>query len=123
MLLGAGTVINVEQCVESIEAGAEFVVSPSLRFDVIEKTKELGKVSIPGALTPTEVISAWEAGGDFVKVFPCSAVGGANYIRALKATLRFRHGEILDCSIGFLRDTDFAGWTANFPHVFSKVPD
>src|SRR5579864_4462068 len=78
LLLGSGTVMSVEQCVETIEAGSEFVVSPSLQLDVIRKTKELGKTSIPGALTPTELIAAWNAGADFVKIFPCSAVGGAS---------------------------------------------
>ena len=85
LLLGSGTVMSVEQCVETIEAGSEFVVSPSLQLDVIRKTKELGKLSIPGALTPTEVIAARNAGADFVKIFPCSAVGGASYLKALKA--------------------------------------
>jgi 2-dehydro-3-deoxyphosphogluconate aldolase/(4S)-4-hydroxy-2-oxoglutarate aldolase len=107
LLLGAGSVINVEQCVQSIEAGAEFVVSPSLHFDVIQKTKEFGKASIPGALTPTEVISAWEAGADFVKIFPCSAVGGASYLKALKAPFPFVRlistgGVTLETAAGFL---------------------
>jgi 2-dehydro-3-deoxyphosphogluconate aldolase / (4S)-4-hydroxy-2-oxoglutarate aldolase len=85
LLLGSGTVTDADTCAATIEAGAAFVVSPSLHFDVIAKTKELGKVSIPGGLTPTEVITAWNAGADFVKVFPCSAVGGASYLKALKA--------------------------------------
>lgn len=85
LLLGSGTVTTLEQCVATIEAGAEFVVSPSLHPEIIAKTKELGKVSMPGGLTPTEVINAWNAGADFVKVFPCSAMGGASYLKALKA--------------------------------------
>lgn len=85
LLLGSGTVTDAAQCAATIEAGATFVVSPSLHLDVIAKTKELGKVSIPGALTPTEAITAWNAGADFVKIFPCSAVGGASYLKALKA--------------------------------------
>jgi len=85
VLLGSGTVTTAAQAAATIEAGAEFVVSPSLHLEVIAKTKELGKVSIPGALTPTEVITAWEAGADYVKVFPCSAMGGASYLKALKA--------------------------------------
>ena len=85
LLLGSGTVTDAEQAEATIEAGAEFVVSPSLHLDVIAKTKELGKVSIPGALTPTEVITAWRAGADYVKVFPCSAMGGASYLKALRA--------------------------------------
>jgi 2-dehydro-3-deoxyphosphogluconate aldolase / (4S)-4-hydroxy-2-oxoglutarate aldolase len=85
LLLGSGTVTDPAQAQATIEAGAEFVVSPSLHLDVIAKTKELGKVSIPGALTPTEVITAWRAGADYVKVFPCSAMGGASYLKALRA--------------------------------------
>jgi 2-dehydro-3-deoxyphosphogluconate aldolase/(4S)-4-hydroxy-2-oxoglutarate aldolase len=85
LLLGSGTVTTAAQAAATIEAGAEFVVSPSFHPDVIAKTKELGKVSIPGALTPTEVITAWNAGADYVKVFPCSAVGGASYLKALRA--------------------------------------
>lgn len=85
ILLGSGTVTTVADCEATIEAGAEFVVSPSLHLDVIAATKKAGKVSIPGALTPTEVMTAWRAGADYVKVFPCSALGGASYLKALKA--------------------------------------
>ncbi|MGC1362046.1 MAG: bifunctional 4-hydroxy-2-oxoglutarate aldolase/2-dehydro-3-deoxy-phosphogluconate aldolase [Silvibacterium sp.] len=85
LLLGSGTVTDAAQAEATIDAGAEFVVSPSLHPDVIAKTKQLGKVSIPGALTPTEVITAWRAGADYVKVFPCSAMGGASYLKALRA--------------------------------------
>jgi 2-dehydro-3-deoxyphosphogluconate aldolase / (4S)-4-hydroxy-2-oxoglutarate aldolase len=85
LLLGSGTVTDAKQAEATIEAGAEFVVSPSLHPDVIAKTRELGKVSIPGALTPTEVITAWRAGADYVKVFPCSAMGGASYLKSLRA--------------------------------------
>jgi 2-dehydro-3-deoxyphosphogluconate aldolase/(4S)-4-hydroxy-2-oxoglutarate aldolase len=85
LLLGSGTVTDATQAAATIDAGAEFVVSPSLHLDVIAKTRELGKVSIPGALTPTEVIAAWRAGADYVKVFPCSAMGGANYLKSLLA--------------------------------------
>ncbi len=85
ILLGSGTVTDAAQAAATIAAGAEFVVSPSLHLDVITKTKELGKVSIPGALTPTEVITAWKAGADYVKIFPCSAMGGAPYLKALRA--------------------------------------
>ena len=85
LLLGSGTVTTAAQAAATIEAGAEFVVSPSLHPEVIAKTKELGKVSIPGALTPTEVITAWNAGADYVKIFPCSAMGGASYLKSLLA--------------------------------------
>jgi 2-dehydro-3-deoxyphosphogluconate aldolase/(4S)-4-hydroxy-2-oxoglutarate aldolase len=85
LLLGSGTVTDVAQAEATIEAGAEFVVSPSLHLDVIAKTKDLGRISIPGALTPTEIITAWRAGADYVKVFPCSAMGGASYLKSLLA--------------------------------------
>jgi len=85
LLLGSGTVTKAAEAEATIEAGAEFVVSPSLHPDVIAVTKARGKVSIPGALTPTEAITAWQAGADYVKIFPCSAVGGASYLKALLA--------------------------------------
>jgi len=85
LLLGAGTVTTAAQAEATIDAGAEFVVSPSLHPEVISTTKKLGKISIPGALTPTEAITAWDAGADYVKIFPCSAVGGASYLKALLA--------------------------------------
>jgi 2-dehydro-3-deoxyphosphogluconate aldolase / (4S)-4-hydroxy-2-oxoglutarate aldolase len=89
LLLGSGTVTDAAECRDTIEAGAEFVVSPSLHLDVIAETKAHDKVSLPGALTPTEVITAWRAGADFVKVFPCSAMGGASYLKSLKAPFPF----------------------------------
>jgi 2-dehydro-3-deoxyphosphogluconate aldolase / (4S)-4-hydroxy-2-oxoglutarate aldolase len=85
LLLGSGTVTTADQCQATIDAGAEFVVSPSLHPDVIRVTKDNKKVSCPGALTPTEAITAWEAGADYVKIFPCSAVGGASYLKSLLA--------------------------------------
>jgi 2-dehydro-3-deoxyphosphogluconate aldolase / (4S)-4-hydroxy-2-oxoglutarate aldolase len=85
LLLGSGTVTTAEQAQATIDAGAEFVVSPSLHPEVIAVTKKNGKVSCPGALTPTEAITAWNAGADYVKIFPCSAVGGASYLKALLA--------------------------------------
>ena len=85
LLLGAGTVTTADQCSSLINAGADFVVSPSLHHDVIAETKRQGKLMISGALTPTEIITAFRAGADIIKVFPCSAVGGASYLRAVKA--------------------------------------
>lgn len=85
LLLGSGTVTTAAEAEATIHAGAEFVVSPSLHPEVIAVTKGKGKVSIPGALTPTEVITAWRAGADYVKVFPCSAMGGASYLKSLLA--------------------------------------
>jgi 2-dehydro-3-deoxyphosphogluconate aldolase/(4S)-4-hydroxy-2-oxoglutarate aldolase len=85
LLLGSGTVTTGAQAEATIEAGAEFVVSPSFHPDVIAVTKAHKKLSIPGALTPTEVITAWNAGADYVKIFPCSAMGGASYLKSLLA--------------------------------------
>jgi 2-dehydro-3-deoxyphosphogluconate aldolase/(4S)-4-hydroxy-2-oxoglutarate aldolase len=85
LLLGSGTVTTGAQAEATIDAGAEFVVSPSFHPDVIAATKARKKLSIPGALTPTEVITAWEAGADYVKIFPCSAMGGASYLKSLLA--------------------------------------
>ena len=86
-LVGAGTVLDGETARACIEAGAQFVVSPSLNLETIEVCRQNDVVVLPGALTPTEVVEAWSAGADFVKVFPAGAVGGASYIKALKAPL------------------------------------
>lgn len=85
IVLGAGTVLDPESARISMLAGAEFFVTPSLKLATIEMVKRYGKVVMPGALTPTEVLTAWEAGADIVKIFPCGNVGGPKYIRALKA--------------------------------------
>ena len=85
ILLGSGTVTTAKEAEDTINAGAEFVVSPSLHPEVIAATKAAGKLSIPGALTPTEVITAHRAGADYVKIFPCSAMGGASYLKSLLA--------------------------------------
>ena len=85
MLLGAGTVTTAEDCEDMLAAGAAFVVSPSLHLDVIAMTKAAGQLMISGALTPTEIITAYRAGADVVKVFPCSAMGGADYLRSIRA--------------------------------------
>ena len=84
VLIGAGTVLNAEAARRCLGAGAQFLVSPGLNLPMVEVAKEAGKVVIAGALTPTEIMAAWEAGADFVKVFPCGQVGGAKYIKALK---------------------------------------
>jgi 2-dehydro-3-deoxyphosphogluconate aldolase/(4S)-4-hydroxy-2-oxoglutarate aldolase len=85
LLLGSGTVTTADQAEATIEAGAEFVVSPSFHPAVIAVTKAHKRLSIPGALTPTEIVTAWEAGADYIKIFPCSAVGGASYLKSLLA--------------------------------------
>src|SRR5215472_8230601 len=84
LVLGAGTVLDPETARVCMLAGAEFFVTPSLRVSTIEMAKRYSKVICPGALTPTEVLAAWEAGADAVKIFPCGNVGGAKYIKALK---------------------------------------
>lgn len=84
IVLGAGTVLDPETARTCMLAGAEFFVTPSLKRATIEMAKRYSKVICPGALTPTEVLTAWEAGADVVKIFPCGNVGGAKYIKALK---------------------------------------
>ena len=87
VLLGAGTVLDAETAQRCIDAGAEFLVSPGFDPGTVQLANRLGKPIMAGALTPTEVIAAWRAGSDFVKIFPCGTVGGAKYIKALKAPL------------------------------------
>jgi 2-dehydro-3-deoxyphosphogluconate aldolase/(4S)-4-hydroxy-2-oxoglutarate aldolase len=87
VLVGAGTVLNVEAARRCLDAGAQFLVSPGLNLQTVELAAREGKLMMAGALTPTEVITAWEAGSDLVKVFPCGQVGGAKYIKALKGPL------------------------------------
>src|SRR5216683_1279511 len=84
IVLGAGTVLDPETARACMLAGAEFFVTPSLKLSTIEMVKRYSKVICPGALTPTEVLTAWDAGADIVKIFPCGNVGGAKYIKALK---------------------------------------
>jgi 2-dehydro-3-deoxyphosphogluconate aldolase/(4S)-4-hydroxy-2-oxoglutarate aldolase len=84
VLLGAGTILEPESCRAALLAGAEFIVTPSLDVRVIEMARRYAKACFPGALTPTEVLAAWQAGADMVKIFPCGPVGGAQYIKALK---------------------------------------
>jgi 2-dehydro-3-deoxyphosphogluconate aldolase / (4S)-4-hydroxy-2-oxoglutarate aldolase len=87
VVLGAGTVLDAETARTCILAGASFVVSPMLDEATITCCRTYGVAVLPGALTPTEIVRAWRAGADMVKVFPCSAMGGASYIRSLKAPL------------------------------------
>ncbi len=86
VLLGAGTVLDSETARIAILAGARFIVSPSVHRDVIELCRRYDKLVMPGALTPTEVVTAWQSGADIVKVFPAD-VGGPDYLRALKGPL------------------------------------
>lgn len=84
-VVGAGTVLDAETARACILAGAQFIVSPALDVGTIEMCRRYSVALMAGALTPTEVVNAWSAGADVVKIFPCGAVGGASYIRALKA--------------------------------------
>jgi 2-dehydro-3-deoxyphosphogluconate aldolase / (4S)-4-hydroxy-2-oxoglutarate aldolase len=84
LLLGAGTVLDPESARICMLAGAEFFVTPSLRPATIEMARRYSKPIFPGALTPTEVLTAWESGADAVKIFPAGNIGGAKYIKALK---------------------------------------
>ena len=84
VLVGAGTVLNTETARQCLDAGAQFLVSPGLNVDTVKLAARDGKLMMAGALTPTEIMAAWEAGSDFVKIFPCGQVGGAKYIKALK---------------------------------------
>src|SRR5437763_6753733 len=86
-LIGAGTVLDADAARACIDAGARFIVSPALDLAVIETCRKAEIPVFPGALTPTEIVTAWKAGADAVKVFPANAVGGASYLKSLKAPL------------------------------------
>lgn len=87
LLIGAGTVLDAETARSCLLAGAQFVVSPALDLRTIELCHRYSAPILPGALTPTEIVTAWQAGADVVKVFPCSALGGAKYLKALQGPL------------------------------------
>jgi len=87
VIVGAGTVLDAETARACMLSGAQFVVSPALNLETIECCRRYGIAVMPGALTPTEVVQAWTAGADLVKVFPAGALGGASYLKALKAPL------------------------------------
>ena len=84
VLVGVGTVLNADAARRCIDAGAEFLVSPGLNLQTVAFAAREGKLIMAGALTPTEVMAAWDAGADIIKVFPCGQVGGSKYIKALK---------------------------------------
>src|SRR5215467_13155498 len=85
MLVGAGTILDIDMARQCVDAGAAFLTSPGFDAKLVEFAAKQEIAVLPGALTPTEVMTAWRAGSDFVKVFPCAQVGGDSYIRALKA--------------------------------------
>jgi 2-dehydro-3-deoxyphosphogluconate aldolase / (4S)-4-hydroxy-2-oxoglutarate aldolase len=85
MVVGAGTVLDLETARACLAAGAKFITSPGLDVEIVQFAVKAGVTVIPGALTPSEIITAVRAGADFVKIFPCSQVGGVEYLHALKA--------------------------------------
>ena len=87
LLIGAGTVLDVDAARSCRDAGAQFLVSPGLDLETVAFAVREQMLMMAGALTPTEIITAWKAGSDFVKVFPCGQVGGAKYIKALRGPL------------------------------------
>ncbi len=87
ILIGAGTVLDPETARMCILEGAQFVVSPALNLKTIEMCHRYSIAALPGALTPTEIVTAWQAGADVVKVFPASSMGGASYLKSIKAPL------------------------------------
>ena len=84
LLVGAGTVLNAASAERCLNAGAQFIVSPGFNAPTVEFVKARDVLVMAGALTPTEILTAWESGADIVKVFPCNAVGGASYIKSLR---------------------------------------
>jgi 2-dehydro-3-deoxyphosphogluconate aldolase/(4S)-4-hydroxy-2-oxoglutarate aldolase len=87
IIMGAGTVLDTETARAALLAGAQFIVSPTINLDVIQLCRRYSCVVIPGAMTPTEILTAWEAGADLVKVFPAANLGGPSYIKALRGPL------------------------------------
>jgi 2-dehydro-3-deoxyphosphogluconate aldolase / (4S)-4-hydroxy-2-oxoglutarate aldolase len=85
LIVGAGSIIDIEMARRCLDAGAKFLTTPGLDVEVVEFAVKHDVVVFPGALIPTDIMAAWKAGADFVKVFPCSVLGGATYIRTLKS--------------------------------------
>jgi 2-dehydro-3-deoxyphosphogluconate aldolase/(4S)-4-hydroxy-2-oxoglutarate aldolase len=87
VIVGAGTVLDVQSAQRCLDAGAEFLVSPVFDVETVQLANKADKLMMAGALTPTEIVNAWSRGADFVKVFPCGNVGGPKYIQALRGPL------------------------------------
>jgi 2-dehydro-3-deoxyphosphogluconate aldolase/(4S)-4-hydroxy-2-oxoglutarate aldolase len=87
IIMGAGTILDPETGRAALLAGAQFIVSPTLNLDLIHLAHRYSAVVIPGAMTPTEILSAWNAGADMVKVFPAAQLGGPEYLKALRGPL------------------------------------
>ena len=118
VLVGAGSVLGAETAARCLDAGADFIASPGFDSETVKLANLQDKLVVAGALTPTEIIAAWKAGSDFVKVFPCDDVGGPKYVRALKAALPqiplVPAGEIgLDIAASFLCAGASAGGVAD----------
>ena len=86
--IGAGTVLTIGECKDAIDAGAQFIISPTMQIDIIEHCRKNNVAAVPGALTPTEVYTAWKAGASLVKIFPVGCVGGPDYIRELRGPFK-----------------------------------
>lgn len=112
MAVGAGTVMTAKQLHTACDAGAKYMISPNTDLNVINETKRLGLVSIPGAMTPSEIASAWQAGADFVKLFPCAQLG-LEYVKAVRAPLNniplIATGGIEAENLGMFLDAGMAG--------------
>jgi 2-dehydro-3-deoxyphosphogluconate aldolase/(4S)-4-hydroxy-2-oxoglutarate aldolase len=87
IIMGAGTILDPETGRAALLAGAQFIVTPTLNFDLIQLAHRYSAVVVPGAMTPTEILAAWNAGADMVKVFPAAQLGGPEYIKALRGPL------------------------------------
>jgi len=87
VIVGAGTVLDVQAAQQCLDSGAEFLVSPVFDLETVKLANSAGKLMMAGALTPTEIVNAWSRGSDFIKVFPCGNVGGPKYIQALRGPL------------------------------------
>ena len=105
--IGAGTVMSVEQVEVAVAAGAKYIISPHVDQEVIARTKELGAISIPGALTPTEIVTAYKHGGDFIKLFPMENLG-ADYAKAVMGPL----GHIPMLAVGGVNADTIKGFLA-----------
>jgi 2-dehydro-3-deoxyphosphogluconate aldolase / (4S)-4-hydroxy-2-oxoglutarate aldolase len=87
LVVGAGTVLTPDVARRCVDAGASFLTAPGFDAEIVEFALKADVAALPGALTPTEVVTAWRAGADMVKVFPCAPVGGSHYIKSLKTSL------------------------------------
>ena len=103
MHIGAGTVINEKQLLAAHEAGAEFIISPNVEPSLIRKTRKLGMLSMPGAMTPSEIITAWDAGANYVKIFPAANLG-TGYIKAVRSPI----SHITMMAVGGISTDNFA---------------